>query len=121
MAYAHVSAPTVQHGKPFDVGSHLMSRIRHDLIFAAAAAALFAPLLLFAQPALAQTHAVHSHRAGHWNYYDAADVYGRRDVAVILDEVARSPFYGQFGGYEDAYAASRYFGPNQRHYFGYGP
>lgn len=97
-----------------------MQRILRDLAVTAAAAALLAPLvLLLAQPALAQAYPVHSRHAGHRHYHDAADVYAHRDVDAILYEVARSPFYTQFGGYEDAYAASHYFGPNQRHYFGY--
>jgi hypothetical protein len=94
-----------------------MMRILRDLAFIAGGAALLAPLVLFAQPALAQAHAAHSHHAGHRHYYYAADVDAHRDVGAILYEVARSPFYGPFGGYEETYAASYYFGPNQRHYF----
>ena len=37
-----------------------------------------------------------------------------------IDVIANSPFYGPFGDYEDAAAASHYSGPNERHYFGYG-
>jgi len=38
----------------------------------------------------------------------------------MIDAIAHSPFYGPFGGYEDAAAASHYSGPNERRYFGYG-
>jgi len=92
-----------------------MLRISHYLTFAAAAGAA----ALLAQPALAQTHSVRSHHAYYrHHYYDAAAAYGRHDVGATLNEVATSPFYGQFGGYEDAHAAWQYSGPNQRHYFG---
>ena len=91
-----------------------MLRISHYLRRCAAGA-----VALLAQPALAQTHSVRSHHAYYrHHYYDAAAAYGRRDVGATLNEVATSPFYGQFGGYEDAHAAWQYSGPNQRHYFG---
>jgi hypothetical protein len=93
----------------------LMLRVSHYLTLAAGAAALLA------QPALAQTHSVRSHHAGYRHHYDDAPAaYGHRDVGAMLNEVARSRFYGPFGGYEDAHANWQYSGPNQRHYFGYG-
>jgi Transglycosylase SLT domain len=92
-----------------------MLRLSHYLTFAAVAVAWLA------QSALAQAHSVRSHHAAYrHHYYAARFAYGHRDVNTILNDVATSPFYGQFGGYEDTYAASHYFGPNQRHYFGYG-
>jgi hypothetical protein len=92
-----------------------MSRILHYLAFATGAAALLA------QPALAQAHSVRSHHAGYRNHYSYAPAaYGYRDVGATLNEVAASPFYGSFGGYEDAHAAWQYPAPNARHYFGYG-
>jgi hypothetical protein len=95
--------------------SHLMLRISHYLTLAAGAAALLA------QPALAQADSVRSHHAGYRHHYDDAPAaYGHRDVGATLNEVARSRFYGPFGGYEDAHANWRYSGPNQRYYFGYG-
>jgi hypothetical protein len=95
-----------------------MLRVSHYLAFAAGAAALLA------QPASAQADAAPGHHAGYrhhyyyGDYYGAPAGYGHRDVGAILHEVRTSPFYGQFGGYEDAHAAWQYFGPGQRHYFG---
>ena len=39
---------------------------------------------------------------------------------MILTEVATSPFYGTFAGHEDTFWASRYPGPVERRYYGYG-
>jgi hypothetical protein len=92
-----------------------MLRLSHSLMLAAGAAALLA------QPASAQTHSVRAHHAGYRHHYSYAPAdYGHRDVRATLNEVATSPFYGPFGGYEDAHAVWQYSGPNQRHYFGYG-
>jgi hypothetical protein len=90
-----------------------MLRTSHCLAFAAGAA------VLLVQPALAQAQPAPSHHAGyrHHDYYRG---YGHRDLAATLIEVARSPFYGPLGAYEDSYAAWQDPGPNQRHYFGYG-
>jgi hypothetical protein len=91
-----------------------MLRISHYLMLAAGAAAWLA------QPAAARADAAPGHHAGyrHYYYYGAPPAYGYRDVGAILHEVRTSPFYGQFGGDEDAHAAWQYFGPGQRHYFG---
>jgi hypothetical protein len=90
-----------------------MLRFWHCLAFAAAAA------VLLAQPALADGQASRSHHAGYRHcYYVGA--CGHRDLADTLIEVARSPFYGPLGAYEDSYAAWRYPGTIQRRYFGYG-
>lgn len=95
-----------------------MPRLSHCLVLAGAA-------VLLAQPALAQEHSSRSRHAAyrHHYYYDYApdaDAYIRGDLGMTLEEVARSPFYGPFGGYEDSHAAWRFPGPNQRRYFGYG-
>jgi hypothetical protein len=93
-----------------------MLRFSHYLAIAVGAAALFAPL------ALAQAQSARSHHAAyrHHYYYHYYRAYGHRDLAATLIEVARSPFYGPLGAYEDSYAAWLYPGWNQRHYFGYG-
>jgi hypothetical protein len=85
-----------------------MLHIARCMTLAAAAAALLA------QPVLAQAH---SHHGRH--HHPEAAVH-RRPVATILQDVASLPFYGPFGGYAEAAAASNYAGPNQRRYFGYG-
>ncbi len=90
-----------------------MLRVSHYLVLAAGAAAWLA------QPAAARADAAPGHHAGYRHYYyGAPPAYGYRDVGAILHEVRTSPFYGQFGGDEDAHAAWQYFGPGQRHYFG---
>jgi hypothetical protein len=87
-----------------------MSRFTHYLTVAAGAA------VLLVQPALAQTHSGHAHRARH-----AAHAYTRLVVAAASPQELADPiFYGPFGGYAEASAASRYWGPDQRYYFGYG-
>jgi len=95
-----------------------MPRRSHCLRFVVGAAALLA------QPGLAPAHSLRFHHAGYrhhyYCYYSTPIAYGHRDVDAILNEIATSPFYGPFGGYEDAHAAWQYCGPNQRHYFGYG-
>jgi hypothetical protein len=90
-----------------------MLRLSHCLAFAVGAAALLA------QPALADGQSLGSHHAGYRHYYYYRGD-GHRDLADSLIEVARSPFYGHLGAYEDSYAAWLYPGRNQRHYFGYG-
>ena len=85
-----------------------MLRIPHCLICAAGAMALLA------QTALAQADTARAHERHH-----AAFAYRHRLVHVTPQEdTANSPFYGAFGGYADADAASQYTGPNRRHYFG---
>jgi hypothetical protein len=90
-----------------------MLRIWYCLAFAASAAALMA------QPALADGQSVRSHHGGYRHHYYGA-VYGHRDLADTLIDVARSPFYGHLGAYENSYAAWLYPGRNERRYFGYG-
>ena len=90
-----------------------MLRVSHYLAIAVGAVALLA------LPAVAQARSAPSHHAGYRHHHYGA-AYGRRDLADTLIEVARSPFYGPLGAYEDSYAAWQYPGPNQRHYFGYG-
>jgi hypothetical protein len=89
-----------------------MLRFWHCLVVAAGAA------ILLMLPALAQAQSAPSHHSSYRHHYGAA--YGHRDLADTLIEVARSPFYGPLGAYEDSYAAWQYPGPIQRHYFGYG-
>jgi soluble lytic murein transglycosylase-like protein len=87
-----------------------MVRFAHYLTLAAGAA------VLFVQPVSAQPQSAHLHRARH-----AAYAYSHLSVpAASPQELANPMFYGPFGGYADASAASRYFGRNQRRYFGYG-
>jgi len=78
-----------------------MVRISHYLTLATGAA------VLLVQPVLAQADPVHSRHAAHRHYtayryhYGAAYADGYRSVPEILNEVATSPSYGTFGGYED--------------------
>jgi hypothetical protein len=90
-----------------------MARVSHCLMLVAAAA-------LLAQPAAAQADSVRSRHAVYRHYHYAAYAYPYRSVGVILTEVATSPVYGTFGGYEDTFWASHYPGPVERRYFGYG-
>lgn len=90
-----------------------MLRFWHCFAFAAGAA------ILLMQPALAQAQSTASHHTS-YRHHHYGTAYGHRDLADTLVEVARSPFYGPLGAYEDSYAAWQYPGPNQRHYFGYG-
>ena len=92
-----------------------MARIPHGLMLVVAAAALLA------QSAAVQADSVHSRHAAYRHYYrDAAYAYPYRSPGVILTEVATSPVYGTFGGYEDTFRASHYPGPVERRYFRYG-
>ena len=85
-----------------------MLRIPHYLTCAAGAMALLA------QSALAQANTARAHE----RHYTAT-VYRHRLVHVTPQEdTTNSPFYGAFGGYADADAASHYAGSNERHYFG---
>jgi soluble lytic murein transglycosylase-like protein len=74
-------------------------------------------------PALASAHTAPRHAAVHRHYHHVgayADRYRERaHVRAVLDDVATSPFYGLYGGYNDAFAASNFSGPTARHYFGY--
>ncbi len=90
-----------------------MLRIAHYLTLAAGAA------VLLVQPVSAQTQSAHSvHRAV---AHRAAYAYRLLSVPAASPQALANPaFYGPFGGYADARAASQYSGPNQRHYFGYG-
>jgi hypothetical protein len=65
---------------------------------------------LLAQPALAQAQSHRHHR--HVAYSDR-----HRSVSAVVNEVATSPFYGPFGGYPEAAAASHDRGPGERHYY----
>ncbi len=97
-----------------------MARISHYLTLATGAA------VLLVQPVLAQADPVHSRHAAYRHYtayryhYGAAYADGYLSVPEILNEVATSPSYGTFGGYEDTFWASHYLGPVERRYFGYG-
>lgn len=90
-----------------------MARLSHCLMLAAGAAALLM------QAAIAQADTVRSRHA-YRHYHYASYAYPYRSAGVILTEVATSPFYGTFGGHEDTFWASRYPGPVERRYFGYG-
>ena len=79
-----------------------------------ALAAIVAAVL--GQPAMAHADG-HHHRHAH----RATAAASHRPVEAIIAEVQTSPFYGPFGGYYDAAAASQYYGPYARHYFGFGP
>jgi hypothetical protein len=89
-----------------------MARIPHCLMLAAGAVILL--------PAIAQAHTARSRHAAYRHYHHAAYAYPYRSVGVILTEVATSPFYGTFAGHEDTFWASRYPGPVERRYYGYG-
>jgi hypothetical protein len=95
--------------------------MRRDLryvVLTAGVAALLAPSV-FTRPALAQTppaHSYHAHRGYYHRHY--VSEYQQGYVQATIEEVARSPFYGPFGGYSEAAASSQYFGPNERRYFG---
>jgi soluble lytic murein transglycosylase-like protein len=85
-----------------------MLRIPRYLTCAAGAMALLA------QTALARADTARAHERHH-----AAVAYRHRLVHVTPQEdTANSQFYGAFGGYADAAAASHYAGPNARRYFG---
>ncbi len=73
---------------------------------------------LLAQSCAAQAHWCRASR-GHCHNHHVSEAQ-RRVAREIIDAIAHSPFYGPFGGYEEAAAASRYSGPNERCYFGYG-
>jgi hypothetical protein len=89
-----------------------MARIPHCLMLAAGAVILL--------PAIAQADTARSRHAAYRHYHYAAYAYPYRSVGVILTEVATSPFYGTFAGHEDTFWASRYPGPVERRYYGYG-
>jgi hypothetical protein len=87
----------------------LMAGIPRCLMLAAGAAMLL--------PAIAQADTARSRHAGDRHSPYAAYAYPYRGPNVIF---AFSPFYGPFGRYEDTFWASRYPGPVERRYFGYG-
>jgi hypothetical protein len=89
-----------------------MARISHCLVLTAGAFMLLS--------AIAQADTVRTRHAAYRHYHYAAYAYPYRSVGMILTEVATSPFYGTFGGYEDTFWASRYPGPVERLYYGYG-
>jgi len=91
-----------------------MARIAHRLMLVVGAAALLA------QPPAAQADSVRARHAAYRHYHYAAYAYPYRTAGAILTEVATSPVYGTFGGYEDTFWASHYPGPVERRYFGYG-
>jgi hypothetical protein len=95
--------------------SCLMSRVPHCLTLLAGAA------ILLAQPVLAQAHTAHSHHVAYRHHHVATVAYSHQRVRATLDTIARSPFYGPFGGYYETAAAAHYRGRNERHYYGYGP
>jgi hypothetical protein len=90
-------------------------RLRLVITFAVAAASL-APAMS------ARADGVYPYRRHHSYYRSEAAIAARYAYAqAVIYEVANSPFYGPFGNYADAYAASQYVGPNERHYYGFGP
>jgi hypothetical protein len=89
-----------------------MARIPHGLMLAAGAIILL--------PVIAQADTARSRHAAYRHYHYAAYAYPYRSVGVILTEVATLPFYGTFAGHEDTFWASRYPGPVERRYYGYG-
>jgi hypothetical protein len=89
-----------------------MARIPHCLMLAAGAVILLS--------AIAKADTVRSRHAAYRHYHYATYAYPYRSVGVILTEVATSPFYGTFAGHEDTFWASRYPGPVERRYYGYG-
>ena len=93
-----------------------MPRHLRYVVLTASVAALFAPSAL-TRPALAQTPPAHSYHRGYYHrHYVSENQLGY--VQATIEEVARSPFYGPFGGYSEAAASSQYSGPNERRYFG---
>ncbi len=93
----------------------------HRLMVSVGAAALLVLSALLAQPTVSQAQSANPYRA-HRGYYHRHHVseYQWRYVRATIEEIANSPFYGPFGNYYDAAAASQYTGPNQRRFFGYG-
>ena len=89
-----------------------MPRSSHFLTVAAGVAALLA------QSCAAQAHWCRGSRG--YCHHPYASEAQRRFTREMIDAIAHSPFYGPFGGYEDAAAASHYSGPDERRYFGYG-
>jgi hypothetical protein len=88
-----------------------MARVLFGLMLAAVAVAFL--------PAIAQADGVRARRAAP-HYRTTVNPYPHRTPGVILTEVATLPFYGTFGGLEDTYWATRYPGPVERRYYGYG-
>jgi hypothetical protein len=95
--------------------------LRHAYYLVIAADAL----ALLAQSSPAQAQGCRFYR-GYCHHHSVSEPQLRFTRATI-EAIAGSPFYGRFGGYGDAAAAARYFGPNERRYFdcgrhfGYGP
>jgi hypothetical protein len=89
-----------------------MPRSSFYLMVAAGVAALLA------QSCGAQAHWCRAAR-GYCHHHHVSEAQWRV-ARETIDAIAHSAFYGPFGGYEDAAAASRYSGPNERRYFGYG-
>ncbi len=93
-----------------------MPRNLFQVVLAAGAAALLAQSAL-TQSVLAQSaQPYHAHRGYYHRHY--VSEYQQLYVQATIREVARSPFYGPFGGYYEAAASSQYAGRNERHYFG---
>jgi hypothetical protein len=93
-----------------------MPRHLRYVVLTAGVAVLLAQSALI-RPALAQTPPAHSHHRGYYHRHYASE-YEQSYVQATIEEVARSPFYGPFGGYYEAAASSQYAGPNERRYFG---
>ncbi len=90
-------------------------QLRYLVLTAGVAVALAQAALT--QPALAQSaRPYHAHRGYYHRHYGSE--YQQLYVQATIERVARSPFYGPFGGYYEAAASSQYYGPNERRYFG---
>ena len=87
-----------------------MARIPRCLMLAAGAAMLL-------QSPIAKADSERSRHVADRHSRYTAYAYPYRGPNVIF---AYSPFYGQFGGHEDTFWASRYPGPVERRYYGYG-
>jgi hypothetical protein len=92
-----------------------MPRNLRYVVLTAGAATLLAQSAL-TLPALAQTPPAHSYHRGYYHRHYVSE-YQQLYVQATIEGVARSPFYGPFGGYYEAAASSQYFGPNERRYF----
>ncbi len=90
-------------------------QLLHVVLTAGVAVALAQAALT--QPARAQSpHQYPGHRGYYYRHYGSE--YQQLYVQATIAQVARSPFYGPFGGYYEAAASSQYYGPNERRYFG---
>jgi hypothetical protein len=90
-------------------------KLRYVVLIAGVAVALAQAALT--QPARAQAGPQYPAHRGYYHRHYVSE-YQQFYVQATIERVARSPFYGPFGGYYEAAASSQYYGPNGRRYFG---